>query len=330
MVTSETGEILWQDDYTPFGSSTGEVGFIKESGRFTGKDFDEDVQLFYSNARWYDPELGRFITSDPIRANLNWYAYCSNNPLRYTDPSGLRAVIDTDDTGNPIFEEENVPKTDSKTDPKNILNIGDIALGTRNELAKYEPDFTDEVDTENYRDYMSDRQLALLSYDEVWDDPELLEAVLTMDPVNIDDWNEVLSAFAKTYGETFDKERLGRDLKKTAIEMAVVITATVIAEYVIPNVINRLNAARGTTNPLRGAQYSDKVLNQMAKGDYHGFPKIVDNYGSLGNAKTITGGDGLTRTLLEIPGAYGGKEGVFQYIIESNGMINHRLFVPTP
>ena len=38
--------------------------------------------------RFYDPEVGRFITQDPAKQGLNWYSYCRNNPLRYTDPDG--------------------------------------------------------------------------------------------------------------------------------------------------------------------------------------------------------------------------------------------------
>jgi len=45
--------------------------------------------LYYFNTRWYDPNLGRFITEDPIRDGGNWFAYCGNNPLSFTDPTGL-------------------------------------------------------------------------------------------------------------------------------------------------------------------------------------------------------------------------------------------------
>jgi len=58
---------------------------------FTGKQWDEDAQLYYFNARWYDPETGRFIMEDPVRDGLNWYVYCSNNPVNYVDPTGLEA-----------------------------------------------------------------------------------------------------------------------------------------------------------------------------------------------------------------------------------------------
>jgi uncharacterized protein RhaS with RHS repeats len=50
---------------------------------------DGSTGLYYFNARYYAPAIGRFITSDPIKDGLNWYVYCKNNPLRYVDPNGL-------------------------------------------------------------------------------------------------------------------------------------------------------------------------------------------------------------------------------------------------
>ncbi len=44
----------------------------------------------------------------------------------------------------------------------------------------------------------------------------------------------------------------------------------------------------------------------------------------------MTGGDGVARQILEIPGSYGGRNGVFQFIKEADGAINHRLIVPSP
>jgi RHS repeat-associated protein len=59
----------------------------------TDQIFDEETGLYYYNARYYDPELGRFNQADtivPSAANpqtLNRYSYCGNNPLKYVDPN---------------------------------------------------------------------------------------------------------------------------------------------------------------------------------------------------------------------------------------------------
>ena len=79
-------------------------------------------------------------------------------------------------------------------------------------------------------------------------------------------------------------------------------------------------------NPLKDVVFTDKVKAQMAKGDYHGFPNIVENYGAYAKEGFLIGGDNKVRRVIEIPGEYRGKSGFFQYIIEENNVCNHRLF----
>lgn len=70
------------------------------------------------------------------------------------------------------------------------------------------------------------------------------------------------------------------------------------------------------------------VLEQMKKGDFHAFPESVTGVQDAGKVSKITGGDGIIRDKLEIPGNYRGKDGVFEFIKEADGSINHRLFKP--
>lgn len=71
------------------------IGTLSSGGAptpgFVSRQFDPDVGLYYLNARWYDPELGRFVSPDPIPGLLNQYAYAGNNPFRYSDANGLQA-----------------------------------------------------------------------------------------------------------------------------------------------------------------------------------------------------------------------------------------------
>ena len=83
------------------------------------------------------------------------------------------------------------------------------------------------------------------------------------------------------------------------------------------------------TNPLENIKFTDKVKAQMKQGDYHSFPESVEGFGANGKVTKITGGDKIVRTKVEIPGSFKGKEGVFEYIIEPDGVTcNHRLFKP--
>jgi RHS repeat-associated protein len=60
--------------------------------RFKGALFlGEEANLYYMRARWYEPKTGRFLSEDPvgISGGLNQYAYSHNDPVNYSDPSGL-------------------------------------------------------------------------------------------------------------------------------------------------------------------------------------------------------------------------------------------------
>jgi len=84
---------------------------------------------------------------------------------------------------------------------------------------------------------------------------------------------------------------------------------------------------------LNGAHYTPKVINDMklhpitARPDFHGFPKIVDNYVELGHLESLIGRDGIKRTKLTVRGGYQGRDGRFEWIIEPDQTINHRLFL---
>ncbi|MEM8535962.1 MAG: RHS repeat-associated core domain-containing protein [Chloroflexota bacterium] len=71
---------------------------------FTGQRRD-DTGLLYYHARYYDPQLGRFLSPDTLvpdpttPQDLNRYTYVRNNPLRYTDPTGHR-ILDGTDAGS--------------------------------------------------------------------------------------------------------------------------------------------------------------------------------------------------------------------------------------
>ena len=88
-MTDSKGEVVWRGYISPFGDSATGEGSVEEAVKFTGKELDPETGLYYFNARWYDPVLGRFTTEDPARDGVNWYAYVGHNPLRFIDPTGL-------------------------------------------------------------------------------------------------------------------------------------------------------------------------------------------------------------------------------------------------
>lgn len=75
------------------------MGSVPTDKLFTGQRLDQTGLYFY-NARYYDPTIGRFISPDTVIQSpfnpqcFNRYSYCLNNPLTYIDPSGNEVDIE--------------------------------------------------------------------------------------------------------------------------------------------------------------------------------------------------------------------------------------------
>lgn len=96
--------------YFPFGAIRS--GSVSTTYQFTGQRRETALGLYFFQARWYDPPLGRFVQPDPFVPEpgnpqvLNRYAYTLNNPLKYTDPSGhwVESALDIAFIGYDIYD----------------------------------------------------------------------------------------------------------------------------------------------------------------------------------------------------------------------------------
>ena len=129
---------------------------------------------------------------------------------------------------------------------------------------------------------------------------------------------------------------IGRNVWNTVTDPTVAMGLALVTEG-FGGGLAILSKARTAESFFEGTTYTPKVLKQMqgGAGEFHSFPESVRAFESAGSVKPITGADGVVRQMLEIPGSYstsGGiwNNGVFQFIKEAGGSINHRLFVPTP
>ena len=91
----DSGTVAAAYTYDEFGNTTTRAGTDFDNELcYTGQVYDKETGLYYYNARFHDPEDGRFLTQDTYRGEFkapktwNLYAYCANNPVNYVDPSG--------------------------------------------------------------------------------------------------------------------------------------------------------------------------------------------------------------------------------------------------
>ena len=88
-----TGGLLFKESYQPYGSPIGATAATYTKRSFAGTQQDAP-DLMHMGARYYNPQIGRFLSIDPKEADpsdlhsLNRYAYANNNPYRYVDPDG--------------------------------------------------------------------------------------------------------------------------------------------------------------------------------------------------------------------------------------------------
>ncbi len=92
-LTEMDGHMLWQATYRVWGNTLEEVRepyYIEEQNlRFQGQYLDRETGLHFNTFRFYDPDMGRFTTPDPIglQGGLNLYLYGAN-PFTWSDPLG--------------------------------------------------------------------------------------------------------------------------------------------------------------------------------------------------------------------------------------------------
>jgi RHS repeat-associated protein len=95
-MTDHSGEVTYVASYDPYGNVMLETGTSQTSYGYTGEDLDRTTGMVYLRARYYSPNMGRFITRDNWTGNYqqpmsyNGWLYGYGNPINYTDLSGER------------------------------------------------------------------------------------------------------------------------------------------------------------------------------------------------------------------------------------------------
>jgi RHS repeat-associated protein len=191
LVTDFEGREYERIEYTPYGELWVEktkAAAEKLPFRFTGKEFDEETGLYYYGARYLDPKYSRWISCDPAllsyvsgstagggiynSINFNFYHYGGNNPVRYSDPTGLfdwdTNTIQEGDTLSQIAQDCNTRygtnytaedlqglNSDTISDVDKIYAGNHLNLGKAEDVQKRAADYTSRATTQYSNEQVS-------------------------------------------------------------------------------------------------------------------------------------------------------------------------------
>ena len=195
ILTNSTGTIISLMDYYPYGDDRVNVqnGSYNAIYQFTDQEFDNEADQYYFEARYYQQNIGRFNSPDPVLQDktseyfflnnntqkklieflknpqgLNYYSYTKNNPLIYIDPTGLAE----------IYIREVGPKNANTYDIHNwesmgghtMIKVGDTYWGFADlSDEKYSHD-VQEFTEEQFKEYSKGQQWNVVDIGDEWDD----------------------------------------------------------------------------------------------------------------------------------------------------------------
>ncbi len=188
LVTDYKGDEYQRLEYTPYGETWMDLKaetslILKLPYKFSSKELDEETGLYYYGARYLDPKYSRWISADPAMSyyvegksngssggiynpiNLNLYHYAGNNPVRYSDPTGLfdwdTNTIQEGDTLSQIAKDCNTRygtnytaddlqglNSDTISDKDKIYAGNHLNLGKAEDVQKRAADYTNRATTQ--------------------------------------------------------------------------------------------------------------------------------------------------------------------------------------
>ena len=92
-LTNSAGVLANSYTFDSFGKLTASTGTLVNPFQYTGREFDPETGIYQYRMRYYDPNVGRFLSEDPLEFNggdSNFYAYVLNSPTGLVDPLGLQ------------------------------------------------------------------------------------------------------------------------------------------------------------------------------------------------------------------------------------------------
>ncbi len=264
----------------------------------------------YLRAKYYDPNIGRFISEDTAKDGYNWYVYCGNDPVNRGDPSVLSFFSDAVDywydgisvlqhsgKAGQIFASYSLGVMDTISGQINGIRsfvsnpIGSIVNGWN--AFRQNPLVNNPISQMGIGVYNFYSGLAKASYNE--------------------DWNSVAYSLGG----------------------ATVVAGEMAAAYEISSVVKNaltldrmsVNNSATSSSLSNSTPISNDIINLPRVGSalksdpFHSFPDIVDNYAGMATKTSLR-----NAMLYQLEGSLNGHLGRFEWIVQDH-QVTHRLFV---
>jgi RHS repeat-associated protein len=106
-LTNSAGTIANTYTYDSYGKLSASTGTLTNRFQYTGREFDSETGQYFYRARYFDQNVGRFLSEDPIRfrgGGSNFYSYVGNSPTNLIDPFGLTTCVVTPTLGTICYD----------------------------------------------------------------------------------------------------------------------------------------------------------------------------------------------------------------------------------
>jgi RHS repeat-associated protein len=128
IAVDNTSGAVKRQRYGPFGTPRGSINELPTDRGYLGATEDDSTGLIHLGARYYDPLVARFISTDPLLAptapqTVNPYTYALNNPLTYSDPVGLKPVMCEGVPFDECGKGKDAPSKDPEKEPRGRQQI---------------------------------------------------------------------------------------------------------------------------------------------------------------------------------------------------------------
>ena len=125
-------------DYDAYGNLLARTGSTPNNYLYACQQWDPDLGVYYLRARYFNPQTGRFWTADDGKQgsqedpqSLHLYAYCANNPVNLTDPSGedyeLGGMLSVMDISSVLFAQISPATTRAQATARRVLGAGRVS-----------------------------------------------------------------------------------------------------------------------------------------------------------------------------------------------------------